>query len=801
MIASLFGVFLLMFAPTVSAALFSPISWEDVRQFEGDRYLSLTRMTIREEPSFSSRVAYDLPPLRLVYGKDISNGWVKVYGVGSRLYPDSFQGLGSAGQIPFDGVNFSSPRIPDRDTYVKISGYVRSNELGPMEKPNELPPIFNASQGLPSLWPGLRDSRRIPHDPTASPFSSVVELSVSFVGTKKTKTMDAFCSGFFIENTSTIASAGHCINGANKLSKQVAELLKEPQVTITYRATVRPGTARAVTIDIQLISWGFDQEVEKSQDWAIFSVKDQVVDGVDPIRLPTYGPWTKSGVVSGVQLGFAGDLKRLKEKTYGSRMVHFDVCKIPLSTISVKSSGLVVSTRGVNCLSGKGDSGGPLIFWNNYSKQYELLGITSWGSAVETINRKAFSPGGLERYLEIRRRLQFSYDLPDDMNEHDSLVPGSTSIMRAAAAAVGVHKISDGWLLDKQFLVALRGKGLKIDPELMLNDFSRESIGLNVERPGDVKLPPLALAAVAMKDFREGNQLRGELMKVAFFPAGRKQLDLTLLDKFDLGEVTRRGLNAKAHHFGQFGGLTLLIDESEVSPYIEQLKTMVSDPKLNQNNKILMEALIRSLPDSLIVQVEGDVFFVHKSSGTIFGVVRNWINEFKGDINATRMHPSFPSEFEKSNRPPTIFKSDVPPTTEIRQKNIGSMTPASIPGGHAIGAREAWRLLATADQTKLPVVLSAISDGNFHLPMALNFSEFAAGADFNDALQSDLARKLKSKNISHRTPIIVYCHSEECWLSYNLALRLIKLGYENVNWMRDGISGWFEMNLPVGRLQ
>ena len=48
--------------------------------------------------------------------------------------------------------------------------------------------------------------------------------------------------------------------------------------------------------------------------------------------------------------------------------------------------------------------------------------------------------------------------------------------------------------------------------------------------------------------------------------------------------------------------------------------------------------------------------------------------------------------------------------------------------------------------------------------------------------------------------IITYCHHSKCWLSYNVALRLVALGYKNVHWLRDGISGWTAERLPLGNV-
>ena len=46
-------------------------------------------------------------------------------------------------------------------------------------------------------------------------------------------------------------------------------------------------------------------------------------------------------------------------------------------------------------------------------------------------------------------------------------------------------------------------------------------------------------------------------------------------------------------------------------------------------------------------------------------------------------------------------------------------------------------------------------------------------------------------------PIVVYCHSTECFLSYNALIHLKNAGYTNLLWMREGIKGWKEAGLPV----
>src|SRR5262249_16667725 len=47
------------------------------------------------------------------------------------------------------------------------------------------------------------------------------------------------------------------------------------------------------------------------------------------------------------------------------------------------------------------------------------------------------------------------------------------------------------------------------------------------------------------------------------------------------------------------------------------------------------------------------------------------------------------------------------------------------------------------------------------------------------------------------TPLVFFCHSSKCWLSYNAALRAIGAGYTNVLWYRGGIAAWKAAGLPL----
>lgn len=105
----------------------------------------------------------------------------------------------------------------------------------------------------------------------------------------------------------------------------------------------------------------------------------------------------------------------------------------------------------------------------------------------------------------------------------------------------------------------------------------------------------------------------------------------------------------------------------------------------------------------------------------------------------------------------------------------GGLTPQHIPGATTVSAREAKCIIDRFGSEI--VVLAAISDGE-KLPGAIDASmaataEAAIQADYATAL-AKVARGDKSR------PVIIYCHHERCFLSYNVALRTVQAGYLNI---------------------
>jgi len=77
-----------------------------------------------------------------------------------------------------------------------------------------------------------------------------------------------------------------------------------------------------------------------------------------------------------------------------------------------------------------------------------------------------------------------------------------------------------------------------------------------------------------------------------------------------------------------------------------------------------------------------------------------------------------------------------------------------------------------------------------HIPGSISapYNEKSAKkTDFDPSMDKwDMSVYPKEKN----TPIVIYCNGVKCWKSYKSATRLIKAGYTNINWLREGFPGW-----------
>lgn len=138
----------------------------------------------------------------------------------------------------------------------------------------------------------------------------------------------------------------------------------------------------------------------------------------------------------------------------------------------------------------------------------------------------------------------------------------------------------------------------------------------------------------------------------------------------------------------------------------------------------------------------------------------------------------------------------IPPTNELRPSNqLHGPTPTKIPGGSVIGTQALRKLL---QDKQSGVLLLDVYGAQTSLPDAISVVPAAQGGSFTDNTQREFGEYLQTIAKGDKSrPLVLYCEGVNCWMSYNAALRAIKLGYQKVMWYRGGLEAWQQAGLPT----
>jgi PQQ-dependent catabolism-associated CXXCW motif protein len=138
----------------------------------------------------------------------------------------------------------------------------------------------------------------------------------------------------------------------------------------------------------------------------------------------------------------------------------------------------------------------------------------------------------------------------------------------------------------------------------------------------------------------------------------------------------------------------------------------------------------------------------------------------------------------------------VPPTPQLHQGPMHGPTPASIPGARLVTTAELARMLSAPN----PPVLVDVLGGPPHpsLPGAIQVASGGMGGSFNDQSQAQLAGALRQATGGDSSrPVVLFCLSPQCWLSYNATLRARQAGFQQALWYRGGLESWAAAGLPM----
>lgn len=133
----------------------------------------------------------------------------------------------------------------------------------------------------------------------------------------------------------------------------------------------------------------------------------------------------------------------------------------------------------------------------------------------------------------------------------------------------------------------------------------------------------------------------------------------------------------------------------------------------------------------------------------------------------------------------------VPPQAQLHTQ-LHAPTPTSIPGGQVITTDRLLTLYQQGQQNGL-LVFDVLGSG-FTLPVAQNAVRAAEPGSFNDNVQREFGQYLQQVTQGNKgRPMVFYCQGPQCWMSYNAALRAIRMGFTQVYWYRGGVEAWQRM--------
>jgi len=174
--------------------------------------------------------------------------------------------------------------------------------------------------------------------------------------------------------------------------------------------------------------------------------------------------------------------------------------------------------------------------------------------------------------------------------------------------------------------------------------------------------------------------------------------------------------------------------------------------------------------------------------------VRNWLRQFtrfynqRGNLSRAEAIAADMRLADVPDHPDETADSGVPPTKELRDFTlINTPTPMTVPGGRTLTTPDVAKLLSSSSE--LPLVLSTLNRGPT-VPGTI-YVEAPDSGSLDDDWQprlSDMMHDLIGTNMNG--PIVVFGVNQNHWDAYNLVLRLVGLGYTNVEWYRGGWEAW-----------
>lgn len=135
---------------------------------------------------------------------------------------------------------------------------------------------------------------------------------------------------------------------------------------------------------------------------------------------------------------------------------------------------------------------------------------------------------------------------------------------------------------------------------------------------------------------------------------------------------------------------------------------------------------------------------------------------------------------------------------DMLRRDLAGPTPTTMSGARTIRTGDLVPFLAEQKQI---VVDTGLYSWGRSIPGAVGLKNAGLGGSYSDTAQDHLRRKMRELSKDDLTiPIIAVGWNSERFDGYNLALRLVALGYTNVYWYRGGREAWEIASLPETEL-
>jgi rhodanese-related sulfurtransferase/V8-like Glu-specific endopeptidase len=727
-------------------------------------YLTTGPVKVYDAASLSARIITDVDHFHVVFARPSGvSGWLQIRAASEDLFPYLFQGYAMSGRRDVALKDGKLELYPFHDplSYYPLFGFVQTVNLSAFNDP--APPLPVAAQNLmplPSLWKqslGFTELRTVAIDPRQDPFSAIVKLNLKSGGE-----LVGECTGFFLENRLTVASAGHCFDKAD-----VGHQVDGVDVVLADKSgaieTIPAHLLKSASVQVRE---GYVPSMS-DLDFAVLRLDHEPAMRVRPLSLPSAGRWTTAAKQRVMSLGFGSDTNLVKRTMGFPSNPTVSTCEL-MSPLFNTAAHIFTSTYMGDCVGTQGDSGGPLLIWNEDSARYEVIGICSDGQSGAVELFKGLSPEAkhlvVRTAMETCRGLGGNFCLSEDaVLSNPGWIPEAALIPSHVRGNWADEPPKDRYVLNREFVDAvIEATGASRNADEIFRLFTDERTNFSKRHETWKE----ALSGIGF-----GRQ-RGWKLQSDYRPAFTKDaLSLAYLDR-------TRQLPVGT-------GDTLNLEQVKQNPKLFRYWPF-NDPINDEEKEIL------------IVLTGGDAFVVHSETGRIYLVVRNFMKTMDSEelvrASKTIVFEGKEDQWDRYNP-----KSSVDPTDLLRADNFTAETPASIPGGKTVAPLQAWNAIlgGVKNPQQKPVVLAAIGD-DLGPPTARKLPDEASkGGSYDDRSQATLARAMQSIAPSKSTPLIVYCDSISSWLGYNAALRLIYLGYTDVRWMKPGLLGWTEDALPL----